>query len=58
VDVLVRWDLVYADAHAEFVDVTASLAAEFEPDEATWAVIRDVLATDPLPPGELRHVDE
>ncbi len=59
VDVLVsRWDLVYADARAEFVDVTAALVAEFEPDDATWDVIREILAGDPLPVEELRHLDD
>ncbi len=49
VDVLVsKWALAYRAPSARTVDVTERLAAEFGPDEATWKVIRDVLATEPV----------
>jgi hypothetical protein len=54
VDVIVsKWTLAYRSGQARFVDVTDRLVAQFEPDEKTLAVIRDLIAKDPLPPERL-----
>jgi hypothetical protein len=56
VDVIVsKWTLSYSSPTAKFVDVTEQLAAEFNPDEATLEGMRELLATDPVPPDQLEH---
>lgn len=53
VDVIVsKWGLAYRAPGASFVDVTERLAAAFEPDEATWKVLREVVETEPVPSHE------
>lgn len=49
VDVIVsRWQLAYRHPGARTVDVTDQLVAEFEPDEQTLQVIRELLESDPV----------
>jgi hypothetical protein len=56
VDVIVsKWTLVYHDPAAKFVDVTELLAAEFNPDKATWKIIRSFVAIEPIRLDELDH---
>lgn len=56
VDVIVsKWVLAYSAPGARFVDVTEDLAACFDPDEATWKTIRQIVAQDPVPLDELQH---
>ena len=55
VDVLVsKWALAWHAPGAGFVDVTDRMAAEFDPDEATLTVIRDLLEQDPVPLEDLK----
>ena len=58
VDVIVsKWVLTYKRPTASFVDVTEALVAEFDPDEATMKVIKQLLATDPVPLDQLGEDD-
>jgi hypothetical protein len=54
VDVIVsKWSLAWRRPDAQLVDVTDQLVAEFDPDEKTLEVIRDLVAKQPVPPGRL-----
>lgn len=56
VDVIVsKWSLFYTSPAAKFVDVTDRLVDEFDPDEATLASIRELLAQDPVPLEEIHE---
>jgi len=50
VDVIVsKWSLAYRAPAAALVDVTELLVAEFEPDERTLRMIRELCETEPVP---------
>ena len=54
VDVVVsKWRLTYQRPGSAAVDVTERIAALFEPSEATWQAIREVVRKDPIPEAEL-----
>jgi hypothetical protein len=56
VDVIVsKWTLTYSSPEARFIDVTELLAAEFDPDESTLRMIREIVTTEPIPLDELDH---
>ena len=57
VDVIVsRWDLTYGSPDAQFIDLTETLAAEFDPTEETLQGIRELTSQAPVTPEtELRH---
>lgn len=55
VDVIVsKWSLTWRRPAAQLVDVTDALVAEFAPDAKTLEVIRQLVATDPVPLDQLR----
>jgi len=55
VDLIVsKWSITYRSSGAEFVDVTEPMAQLFQPDQATWKMIRDVSKREPLSAEELR----
>lgn len=50
VDLIVsKWDLVYQDPTAGFVDVTPALVVLFNPDEETRKVLKSLGEKDPVP---------
>jgi hypothetical protein len=60
VDLIVsKWNVTYRSPGAEFVDVSEPMAKLFQPDEATWKMLRDVPNHEPLSAEELReHKDD
>ncbi len=53
VDVIApKWALAYRRPAAKFVDVTDRLAAELDPDAETLKVIRETVASEPIPQNE------
>jgi hypothetical protein len=58
VDVIVsKWVVAYRHQESETVDVTERLASAFDPDEATWRSIRDLVKTAPVPLEDLAKHD-
>jgi hypothetical protein len=55
VDLIVsKWSVAYRSPTAEFVDVTEPMAKLFQPDEATWKIIRETSKHAPLSAEDLR----
>jgi hypothetical protein len=59
VDLIVcKWTITYQAADAHLVDVTEQMAKQFQPDEATMKMIRDIPKHKPLSAEELKeHAD-
>lgn len=56
VDVIVsKWAITHGRDAARTVDVTDLLVAEFAPDDATLAVIRELVKSEPVPLDQLDH---
>jgi len=56
VDVIVsKWTLAYTGPYAKFVDVTDLLVAEFDPSEATLKMVRQSVASKPIPIDQLKE---
>ncbi len=52
--ILSKWTITYRSPGAEFIDVTDPMARLFQPDEATWKIIRESLKREPVSAEELR----
>ena len=59
VDVIVsKWDVAYQRHDVGFVDVTEPMVKQFDPDQATWKVIRDIRKQNPVSNEQLEnHID-
>ena len=50
VDVIVcRWDIVYQRPGIEFIDITDLLVRQFDPDEETLKMLKELQKRDPVP---------
>lgn len=50
VDVIVcKWDIVYQRPGIEFIDITDVLVRQFDPDEETLKILRELQKQDPVP---------
>ena len=59
VDVIVsKWALAWERPGAAFVDMTRVMAGQFDPDDETLEVIRQVLDSDPVPAEQLSQFDD
>ena len=58
VDIVVnKWDIIYQEPSAKFVDITNQMVDLFEPDEETLEKIKSILKNPPVPRKDLEKMD-